>query len=491
MGRNLAAPPGGVLAPTPFAAVVPARTGRAVWVGHGYWSQDYAAAPARSTPCSGPHVAGSRASVRPAGRSADAARGLQAHGDLSRCSGRWSAPCTGSAARGSICSGAPSAGPRAGRRSAAPTRSRRSRRPCCRPARPPGRARGRRPRRGRSSTPELRFGQAIHRPPAGVERARAAPAAGDRARRGASKKPRSRRTARRARRRTCTPSGSSPSVAVESVGRADQAEPGARLDPELADQRGARVAGIDRRAHARSGRPRRPRRSACESWLPCQATGERPGSSSDEPGAGDRRGVGLPDRLRVAGVGLVARSHDRAGTEIAPSSSTRSNGRERGTACSASATASGCSCARQPLADHLDHRLAPLLGHRPARRRRRGTLDRRRSRRPSRERVPARQPRRVVARRVVRGRYDNQARHPLGAVAAPATAACGRPSRRPASTARSMPERRRAPPRGRAPSRRSRSAGIGAGDGAAVAARVVGDHAVAAERSSAVEPITT
>ena len=37
------APPGGVLAPTPFAVVVPAQTGRAVWVGHGYWSRDYEA----------------------------------------------------------------------------------------------------------------------------------------------------------------------------------------------------------------------------------------------------------------------------------------------------------------------------------------------------------------------------------------------------------------------------------------------------------------
>ena len=35
------APPGGVLAPTPFAIVVPPQTGRKVWVGHGYWSQDY------------------------------------------------------------------------------------------------------------------------------------------------------------------------------------------------------------------------------------------------------------------------------------------------------------------------------------------------------------------------------------------------------------------------------------------------------------------
>ena len=37
------APPGGVLAPTPFAAVVPSQTGRAVWVGHGQWSPDYPA----------------------------------------------------------------------------------------------------------------------------------------------------------------------------------------------------------------------------------------------------------------------------------------------------------------------------------------------------------------------------------------------------------------------------------------------------------------
>jgi hypothetical protein len=38
---NTQAPPGGVLAPTPFAATVPGQTGRPVWVGHGYWSRDY------------------------------------------------------------------------------------------------------------------------------------------------------------------------------------------------------------------------------------------------------------------------------------------------------------------------------------------------------------------------------------------------------------------------------------------------------------------
>ncbi|MDQ6729754.1 MAG: hypothetical protein M3022_05535 [Actinomycetota bacterium] len=40
---NARRPPGGVLAPTPFASVVPYRTGKAVWVGHGYWSRDYPA----------------------------------------------------------------------------------------------------------------------------------------------------------------------------------------------------------------------------------------------------------------------------------------------------------------------------------------------------------------------------------------------------------------------------------------------------------------
>ena len=35
------APPGGILAPVPFASVIPSQTGRAVWVGNGYWSRDY------------------------------------------------------------------------------------------------------------------------------------------------------------------------------------------------------------------------------------------------------------------------------------------------------------------------------------------------------------------------------------------------------------------------------------------------------------------
>ena len=35
------APAGGVLSPAPFAVTIPSQTGRNVWVGHGYWSQDY------------------------------------------------------------------------------------------------------------------------------------------------------------------------------------------------------------------------------------------------------------------------------------------------------------------------------------------------------------------------------------------------------------------------------------------------------------------
>lgn len=37
------APGGGVLAPTPIALVIPSQTGRAVWVGHAYWSRHYVA----------------------------------------------------------------------------------------------------------------------------------------------------------------------------------------------------------------------------------------------------------------------------------------------------------------------------------------------------------------------------------------------------------------------------------------------------------------
>jgi hypothetical protein len=55
------APPGGILAPTPFAAVVPSQTGRAVWVGHGYWSRDYPARARRVDALFGGHMRAPRA----------------------------------------------------------------------------------------------------------------------------------------------------------------------------------------------------------------------------------------------------------------------------------------------------------------------------------------------------------------------------------------------------------------------------------------------
>jgi len=62
-------PPGGVLAPTPFAAVVPYRTGKAVWVGHGYWSRGYPARARRVDRLFDGHMtrAGARAFVRATG----------------------------------------------------------------------------------------------------------------------------------------------------------------------------------------------------------------------------------------------------------------------------------------------------------------------------------------------------------------------------------------------------------------------------------------
>jgi hypothetical protein len=55
------APRGGVLAPTPFAIVVPSQTGRAVWVGHGYWSKDYSARAKQADSFFGGHVRPARA----------------------------------------------------------------------------------------------------------------------------------------------------------------------------------------------------------------------------------------------------------------------------------------------------------------------------------------------------------------------------------------------------------------------------------------------
>lgn len=55
------APPGGVLAPTPFAAVIPSQTGRKVWVGHGYWTGDYVSRARQADALFGGHMRPRRA----------------------------------------------------------------------------------------------------------------------------------------------------------------------------------------------------------------------------------------------------------------------------------------------------------------------------------------------------------------------------------------------------------------------------------------------
>jgi hypothetical protein len=79
------APPGGVLAPTPFAAVVPSQTGRPVWVGHGYWSQDYPVQAREADRLFGGHMpaAAARAFVASTG-AAILVSDCRHHADLSR-----------------------------------------------------------------------------------------------------------------------------------------------------------------------------------------------------------------------------------------------------------------------------------------------------------------------------------------------------------------------------------------------------------------------
>ncbi len=144
------APPGGVLAPTPFAIVVPSQTGRSVWVGHPYWSADYAARLRRA----GALFAGR---MRPARARAFVA-GTGAALVLSDCAHRADLAPTlrillsavhrfGCATVYVLAPGPVSAGdPAGGTRTAAPTTARQSRTPCCRPARRRARALAQRPR---------------------------------------------------------------------------------------------------------------------------------------------------------------------------------------------------------------------------------------------------------------------------------------------------------------------------------------------------------
>ena len=117
----------------------------------------------------------------------------------------------------------------------------------------------------------------------------------------------------------------------------------------------------------------------CCSWRACRSVrhladhlrdlralpGERRGAGllGDEPGVRDRLRVALAGGVRVLGVDLVAAGDDhRRRVDRVPGRSQSSNGRERGTACSASASASGCSWADEPLVQDAVDRLEPLLG---------------------------------------------------------------------------------------------------------------------------------
>ena len=271
-------PPGGVLAPTPFATVIPAETGRAVWVGHGYWSRDYPDRAKRVDRLFTGHMTAAVApDVRGRDRSLVADRRLQAPGGRSR----------------------PSAGPADRRRASLRLR------PRVRPADRSARA----------------VRQAVDEPqprPGGVDRTHLVvdqphpqaqlangPVGEIGLHAGTALRPRDPQSARRikgrppfrqaplqlpaaraerddhvggTRRRAVVQSRARRQLAeypVKPLGGGHQQDPRVRLDPQLAHQWGAGVAGV--RAHS----PASSATSAIsrESWLPCHAIGERPGSS--------------------------------------------------------------------------------------------------------------------------------------------------------------------------------------------------------------------
>ena len=186
----------------------------------------------------------------------------------------------------------------------------------------------------------------------------------------------------------------------------------------------------------------------------------------DELGAGDRL-ARSPRRSPAGGRGRPRRGSatTTAGTLDRARGRRRSpNGRDRGTTRSASATASGCSCCAEPLADDLEHRLAPVLGH---------SGSPYASTKPS--TPPLRRPSESASQRASRsgsswldrvvGRRDRRtsAGDALGRAPARSAGSCARPSRRRrAPRARSRGRRgRRA--RSAARSVYSYAAGVGAG----------------------------
>ncbi len=188
----------------------------------------------------------------------------------------------------------------------------------------------------------------------------------------------------------------------------------------------------------------------------------RPLLLDDQPRAGDPRGVAFADRQRMAGIGLVAAGdHDRR-RRYPRQLLDRSNGRERGTTSSASATAAGCSCAasrwRSARSVTSRHCAGSARGHRrprtPPPRPRAAPAPARPSARASGSRTPA----------GVEGRRDQpQREHALGVAQGEAQDRVR--AHRGARQDRALDaQRRRAPAPGRARgarSRRRRASGAG------------------------------
>ena len=133
-----------------------------------------------------------------------------------------------------------------------------------------------------------------------------------------------------------------------------------------------------------------------DSRPPCQASGELPSSSTTSRPARQQLGVGLAERERVAGVGLVAAGDDdRRALDLLERVQVRERRASAARPRSASATASRCSWrARRWRSARRDRRRATRAGMPLHAEGRDEALDRRPSRSAVAERVPARQPRR-------------------------------------------------------------------------------------------------
>ena len=171
-----------------------------------------------------------------------------------------------------------------------------------------------------------------------------------------------RRGATRTSRRTTSSAPPSPPSWPDSRARA----PGARRAAEHA--RGARSlvrlrAGARCAARAATRRGRRSRRSRLRPARPARPAASRPRPRRPAGRPGSPRRSARPSRTGARGRPRRGWRRRRPGASMPASSSHASNGRERGTARSASASASGCSWAESRWCRTRYDRLVPLLGH--------------------------------------------------------------------------------------------------------------------------------